>query len=130
MASAVLQVVHEVDALHGAPANAAGEALGHEPLGCAGADVAAVRVVLQLRLQLLVALLPLLDFVGGDGEALVLVVARVAGLGRLIDLRLSGDLTEVLLGGAVQGAAAWGSGRAPGRRRCSAWLPAWPGGCR
>ena len=105
---AVLQVVHEVDALHGAPADAAGEALGHEPLGGAGAHVAAVRVVLQLRFQLLVALLPLLDFVHGDGEALVLVVAGLAGLGRLGDLRLSADLAEVLLGGAVQGAAAAG----------------------
>ena len=56
---------------------------------------------LQLRLQIVLALLPLLDFVDGDGIALVAVVAGVARLRGLVHLVLLGHLAQAVFGGAV-----------------------------
>ena len=83
-------VVDEVCALHGPADHTAGEGVGHEALRDPGAHVAAGGVVLQLRFQIFLALLPLLDFVDGDGIALVAVVAGVTRLCGLVHLGLLG----------------------------------------
>ena len=105
---ALVRVVQEVGALACAAADAATEALRHDPLGRAGAHVAAGGVVFQLRLQFLLALLPLSDLVHGDGEALVAVVAGVAGLRCLVDLGLPGRLARALVFRAAGRAAVAG----------------------
>ena len=97
----VAGVVDEVGALDGAAADPARVAVRDEALGFVGAHVAAGLVVLELRSQLLMALFPLVHLVDGDGQALVLVVAAVARLGRLVDLGLAGDLHDVLVGAAA-----------------------------
>ena len=90
----VVRVVHEVGALHGAPADAVAEVLG---------DHALARVVVaEFRGQGLLALLPLLDLVGGDGQVHVLVVAAVARL----QLGLADYLLELQVVDAVVALAA------------------------
>ena len=76
----------QVGALHRAAADAAGVAVGGQPLGHPCPHIAG-GLVLQLLAQLPLALLPLLELVHGNGQPLVHVVAAVAGLGGLRDAR-------------------------------------------
>ena len=76
----------QVGALHRAAADAAGVAVGGQPLGHPCPHVAG-GLVLQLLAQLPLTLLPLLKLVHGNGQPLVHVVAAVAGLGGLRDAR-------------------------------------------
>lgn len=72
-------IINQTYDFHLPPRHASVVAIGHDPFGCAGSNIA-WRFVLQLFKQLPLALHPLLDFVHCNGQALVLVVTAIPGL--------------------------------------------------
>ena len=93
-------LVDEVGALHGAAADAARIAVGGKALGDPAHGVAD-RLVPELVRQLHLTLLPLFRFLHGQSLALHDVVAGVAGLGRLGDLGIADQGSNVVVGRAV-----------------------------
>ena len=98
-------VLDEVGAFHGSTDHASGIAICGESFGCACPDVSGVGVVLQFLGQVVflrgLAFVPFVHFVDGDGQALALVVAGVAGLRGLVDLGLAHDFPDVVFACAV-----------------------------